>query len=304
MSEGETILLKSASANGGVFYRDEALALGMSSRTIDRRVAAGHFLSVGAGVLALPGIAHNPESLLRAATVALDGTASHQSAGRLHGLHGLGDTVIAVSVPIRRSNRFLTVTVHQLTDLEKGDVMVIRGIPTTDPTRTAIDLAAVLKERDLADIVDQIVRMGLSTYEAISRRLEELARRGKPGVVNLRTILARRVDGQENTESSLESRLTAILVGAGLPAPVVQFRPAWLRYVSGRVDLAYPEARLIVEGDSRRWHDSPEAFQLDRRRDNLAQLAGWRILRFTWDDITKHADYVAETVATALAGSL
>jgi very-short-patch-repair endonuclease len=219
-------------------------------------------------------------------------------------LHGLGDTVIAVSVPIRRSNRFLTVTVHQLTDLEKGDVMVIRGIPTTDPTRTAIDLAAVLKERDLADIVDQIVRMGLSTYEAISRRLEELARRGKPGVVNLRTILARRVDGQENTESSLESRLTAILVGAGLPAPVVQFRPAWLRYVSGRVDLAYPEARLIVEGDSRRWHDSPEAFQLDRRRDNLAQLAGWRILRFTWDDITKHADYVAETVATALAGSL
>lgn len=300
MGDAETMVLARASSNGGVFYRDEAIALGMSARTINRRVADGRFLKVGAGVLALPGIVHNSESLLRAATVALDSVASHQSAGRLHGLRGLDETVVAVSVPIRRSNRFLSVTVHQLTDLTVDEVTNIRGIAVTDPTRTVIDLSAVLNERELTDVVDQTVRMKLSSYESISIRLESLARRGKPGVVRLRSILGRRVDGQEKNESTLESRLIAILAGAGLPAPVVQFRPPWLRQVSGRVDLAYPEARLIVEGDSRRWHDSPEAFQLDRRRDNLAQLAGWRILRFTWVDITRHPDYVARTIADCL----
>jgi hypothetical protein len=43
-----------------------------------------------------------------------------------------------------------------------------------------------------------------------------------------------------------------------------------------------------------------EAFQLDRQRDNLAQLAGWIILRFTWDDIVKRPSYVIATVRDAL----
>ena len=49
------------------------------------------------------------------------------------------------------------------------------------------------------------------------------------------------------------------------------------------------------------WHHTPEAFQIDRERDNLAQLAGWRILRFTWKDVTERPFYVESTVRRALA---
>jgi very-short-patch-repair endonuclease len=43
-----------------------------------------------------------------------------------------------------------------------------------------------------------------------------------------------------------------------------------------------------------------EAFENDRLRDNAAQLAGWRILRFTWEEITNSPERVVSTVARAL----
>ena len=70
--------------------------------------------------------------------------------------------------------------------------------------------------------------------------------------------------------------------------------------MNGRVDLAYTDQHLLVEGDSQRWHGTPEAFQADRRRDNLAQIAGWTILRFTWEDITKRQEYLVGTIRAAL----
>jgi len=42
------------------------------------------------------------------------------------------------------------------------------------------------------------------------------------------------------------------------------------------------------------------AFESDRLRDNAAQLAGWRILRFTWLEITQNPERVASTVRRAL----
>lgn len=302
--EAESLVLKRAIAKGGVVDRDEAIALGMSPRTLERRVADGWFLPVGNGILALPAIANSEDTLLRAATTALDATVSHHSAGRLHGLHGLGEKPVTVSVPIRRSNRFLDVTVHQLTDLAPEETTWIRDIPVTNPARTIVDLAAVLKQRQLADILDQSVRVGLTTYDEVADKLESLARKGKRGVVILRKTLELRIDGADRTESDLETRMSRLILEYNLPLPDLQYRPRWLRKVSGRVDFAYPADQAVIEGDSRRWHDTPEAFQLDRYRDNLAQLAGWRIFRFTWDDITKRPDYVASTMRQALVHSV
>ena len=87
---------------------------------------------------------------------------------------------------------------------------------------------------------------------------------------------------------------------SGLPEPVLQHRPEWLKHVNGRVDLAYPDSRLVIEGDSREWHGDEYTFQADRVRDNIAQLAGWRILRFTWYDITQRPDYVITSIRRAL----
>jgi len=301
MGEREARVLHYMVANGGVISRAEALALGMTPATITRRVRSGHFRVGGKGIYVLPGILESERALLRAATVALDAVVSHESAARVHSVEGLDPRRVTVTVPVRRSNRFNGVIVHQLTDLTEEETTSVDGLPVTDPGRTVIDLAAVLPPRLLAEVLDQTVRMKLATYELVADRLEAKARRGKPGVVILRSILEGRLGGVYVSESTLETRLLRLLDQGGLPRPDPQYRPDWLRHINGRVDLAYVAEEVIVEGDSQRWHGSPDAFQLDRRRDNLAQLAGWLILRFTWEDITQRPSYVVATVRQALS---
>lgn len=68
----------------------------------------------------------------------------------------------------------------------------------------------------------------------------------------------------------------------------------------GRVQIAFPEDRLVVEVDGFCHHGKYLAdFQRDRERQNLLTLAGWRILRFTAGDI--HADVRACVALIVLA---
>lgn len=287
--------------NGGVITRKEALALGMPTSTLHDWIHEGLLVPAGYGIYVLPGVLDSEGTLLRAAAIALDAVVSHESAARLHGIDGLDPTRISVSVPVRRSNRFAGVIVHQITDLTPEHATRVFSLPVTTPVRTILDLAAVLPPNLLASCLDQAVRMKLTTYESTADLLEAIARKGKPGVRKLRAVLKPRLGGVFVSESQLESRLFQVITEGGLPLPATQYRPKWLRKVNGRVDLAYRDERVVVEGDSQRWHGTPEAFQLDRTRDNLAQISGWIILRFTWDDITKRPAYVVATIERALS---
>lgn len=304
MSEIDAKLIDYARRHGGVVTRSEAIALGMSERTVKRRIFDGQLVGLANGALVLPGILDSEETSLRAASYSIGAVASHESAARMHGIDRLDAKRWTASVPIRRSNRFGPLQIHQLTDIEPEDIVVIREIPVTIPSRAAVDLAAVLPARLLADVVDQFAGRRITTYEQIGARLEALARRGKPGVAKLRKIIKARSNVAMAPESTLESMLLDLLITGGLPTPTTQFHAPWLRQQSGRVDLAYVECRLVIEADGRHWHGSPEAFQADRRRDNTAQLAGWTILRFTWEDVTKRESYVLDTVAAALNRSV
>lgn len=289
-----------AASNSGVVSRSEALALGVSSSSLHRWVGEGRLVKVGTGIYVLPGVLTTERSLLRAATAALGAVVSHESAARLHGLHGLDPKRVTVTVPVRRSNRFAGVIVHQSTDVVESETTQVDGLTVTDVPRTIIDLAAVLPKKLLAMVVDEAIRMKPTTYEEIAERLEATARRGKPGVVKLRDLLAVRLGGSFVSDSALETMALELIDNAGLPRPRTQHRPPWLRKVNGRVDLAYVDEEIIVECDSMRWHGTPESFQLDRQRDNLAQLAGWIALRFTWEDITRRPSYVVRTIRQAL----
>jgi len=288
--------------NSGVLTRATALALGMASSTLQEWVTAGHLVPVGNGLYVLPGVLDSERTLLRAATVALDAVVSHESAARLHGLDGFPLAGPTVSVPVRRSNRFIGVTVHQLTDLLHDHTTTVFEMTVTNGARTIIDLAATaLAVQRLAPTMDQSVRMGITTYAEVADLLDSLARKGKPGVKKLRNILAPRLASGHVSDSILESRLFDVIVDGGLPLPTTQFRPPWLRKVNGRVDLAYPEQEILIEGDSLRWHGTPESFQMDRTRDNLATLAGWISLRYTWEDITRRPEKVVAEVTEALS---
>ena len=67
------------------------------------------------------------------------------------------------------------------------------------------------------------------------------------------------------------------------------------------IDIAFPAARLAVEVDSWAWHTDPVRFARDREKGNAIVAAGWRLLRFTWRDVTEHADDCVRRIQAELA---
>lgn len=55
-----------------------------------------------------------------------------------------------------------------------------------------------------------------------------------------------------------------------------------------------------MEIDGREHHSSKVAFEHDRWRQNEVILAGWRVLRFTWDMICHEPEMVIEQLLRAL----
>ena len=287
--------------HGGVLTRSEALALGMPATTLKEWLRVGHLMAVGRGVYVLPGVLDSELTLLRAAAARLDAVVSHESAARLHGIDAFNSSRVTVSVPVRRSNRFAGVYVHQITDLLPEHTRPMLQMPVTTPTRMTIDLAAVLSEKELAACLDQAVRLRITTYERVADMVALLGRKGKPGIAKLRKILEVRLGQDYIAESVMETKIFGIIVEAGLPLPTTQFTPPWLRKVRGRLDLVYTPQEILIEADSIRFHGTPEAFQADRTRDNLGQLAGWICLRYTWEDITERPEMIAEQIRQALS---
>ncbi|MDN4475453.1 DUF559 domain-containing protein [Demequina sp. SYSU T00192] len=69
---------------------------------------------------------------------------------------------------------------------------------------------------------------------------------------------------------------------------------------AGRVDLLV-EDKVVVQTDGREHHDNPVAFVEDRRRDRACVAAGYRVLRFTYDDVMSAMPRVIRDVRAALA---
>lgn len=70
----------------------------------------------------------------------------------------------------------------------------------------------------------------------------------------------------------------------------------------GRVDFLVG-SRLVIEIDSARYHTSPEDYERDRRRDALLSALGYRVLRFTYEQILHRWHEVeAAVIASVLRG--
>jgi very-short-patch-repair endonuclease len=86
----------------------------------------------------------------------------------------------------------------------------------------------------------------------------------------------------------------------GLPQAIRQFDLPWRSPKHGRVDFAYPRLRVIIELDGRAWHGMLEQFDADRMRDNLAQIAGWTVIRITYRMLMDRPGEVRDLIVRAL----
>jgi very-short-patch-repair endonuclease len=297
----DELIAAAAAPQCGYFSWLQARDAGATGDVRRRRIASGRWRVTADAVYRLPGHADGFEASLWRAVLAMEGAVvSHEAAARLHCLATFAVCRAVVTVPHGRAREGGVAVVHQSRRLPPDHRCTLRGLPVSTVVRTIVDLAGVCSRSRLEYVLDDAVAQGRVAVRDVAVCLDTLCGRGRPGAKLLRGVLARRLPGRAPPESRLENLLSRVLRDGGLPEPVRQYPFPGRRLGEGRVDAAYPEARLVIEADGRRWHTRVDDFERDRRRDNQAVLAGWHVLRFTWEDLRTRPEQVQTTVRRVL----
>jgi hypothetical protein len=259
----------------GVVSLAQLVALGLSRQAVSKRGIAGRLHRVHRGVYAVGHgrltrhghwfaavLAYGPDALL-----------SHLSALALHGL--------------RPYNRPLA---------EVTSRTAARGIPCTSLARTVLDCAPRLGRQG----VERAIGQGEILRVFDRREFEELLTRARAqrGAAIVRAVLDA---GQEPdwTENDYEAAALALVRTSGLPRPICQ-APMVLGGEPVRIDFLWPSERVALEADSYEFHGTRQAFERDRRRDQLLRLVGYEPLRITWRQLNRRPEQVEELLRELL----
>ena len=281
---------------GGLARRRDLLRCGLTRWRLDALVDAGALRVVRGDVLSAVVDAADDE-VVRAAVVGLDGVASHSTAARVWGIDLLHDDPgCHVTVARGRSRAaWPDVTVHRRR-LAVEETRVVGGLRVTSPLRSVLDLSLTQPLAPAAVSTDSALRAGLVSRWALRHACVGLAA-GQDRSRVARVV--RVVDPRSG--SVLESVCRVLFVEAGLPAPVSQFEVRGPDgRLLGRVDFAWPAHRLVVETDGYASHADRSRYRADRRRTNALVLEGWRVLRFSWEDVVHDPAGVVAAVRAAL----
>ncbi len=247
----------------------------------DRR--AGRVRPVRRGVVAVNGAPRTWQQVVRATIIAAGSgvAAAHVTAVRLLGGRRFETDLIHVTASLGRHVRLDGVRAHRSGQLEPGDLTAVHGIPCTSPLRTVIDLSGTLSDDELGSVIDDFIRRRTLDLEALRSRVNRV--RPAPGrsVKRLRRVLAARIPGYDPGESELEGRIMRILIANELPLPTQQHRVRFgpQRY---RIDFAWPDRRLYLEGNGFGCHSLASDLDRDARRQNELVLDGWCPIEITW----------------------
>ncbi|MFI7588177.1 DUF559 domain-containing protein [Spongisporangium articulatum] len=289
-----------SSRQSGVFTRAQAHAAGWSDYRIRRRLDDGSWRQLLGRGLVGGSTPVTPLAVAWATHLSHPrGVISHTTAGWLYGFplasvvheqlaagtagHVLTDVGTAVPGVVR----------HRV--IQPRPTVRFAGLPLTGRLDTALDCLVVLP-RDRA-----VSLWGWLSSRAVldrSRLAQEArARFGRPGTPNLLAILGLSGTG---AASVAERRLHDILRRGRITGWEANVPVRVNGVIVAVADVLFAAARLVVEVDGWAAHGSREAFVNDRRRQNLLMNAGYRVLRFTWDDlVNRPREVLAEITAAA-----
>jgi hypothetical protein len=283
----------------GVIARRQLIALGIPEATIDLRVRAGRYLLLHRGVYAHGHSELRREGRWLAAVLASGPGAvlSHLHAAANWGLVADAAGWVHVSSPARSGmQRRRGIRLYK-PHLPFDEVTEHDGIPTTTVSRTVLDVAASMEGRALEQVIRAAARR--RRFDLVDQRAVVARHPRHPGAPALATLLARLEGrGTDDMRSKLEVFFGQLCDDHGLPRPVVNGRADGVR-----VDFHWPDTRLAIETDGFDFHSMPTVFEDDRARDQRLILAGWTVVRFTYDQVALRPGEVAQTVVTLLSRS-
>jgi very-short-patch-repair endonuclease len=287
-----------AAANYGVVSFAELRSLGLGEDAIDHRLANARLFRRHKGVYTVGHPLLSIRGRWRAAVLASGQCAvlSHGDAAALWDLLPPRGHRIHVTRPSTsgRDPDPARIHLHRVGTFRAWEGTLIDGIPTTTVARTLLDLAPALRPAALEDLIGRADRLQLFDLVAVRRCLAEHPRQA--GAPKLRRLLeALEGVGAADLRSVLEVRLLQLCGDHDLP------RPATNVTVAGHmVDFLWSSARLIVETDGFAYHSSRAAFERDRERDQHLTLAGYTVVRFTYNQVTQTPEAVANRIRRLL----
>jgi very-short-patch-repair endonuclease len=284
-------LAEIAAAQRTLVHVSQLRALGITRGSYDHRIAAGSLHRV------LPSVVSVVDPVLElwaAETAALlyvgdDAVLSHESAAAVWGLAAT-PSFVAITQMGRTAEKQDGLRLHRVKTLDIRDVIIHAGFPVTTPARTLIDCAG----RGPVDrLLNEARVLKLVTDAAITAAMARCP--GRKGTGPLRELLSDRYE-RGYSRSGAERRLRHLVKAAELQPP------AFNTYVLGfEVDAVWSAEKLIVEVDGHGAHGHRAAFERDRKRDQTLVAAGYVVLRFTWNQLTRRPFVVVARIAGALA---
>lgn len=265
---------------GGLATR--AALIGATSRAeVDHAVRTALVVRVGHGRYALSTV-----DAAAALAHAMNGVLCLTSAALRHGWEVKAvPEKPHVLVPRNRNvpKRYREQVVVHSADLAADDVVE----HATSRELTLTQCLRLLPYDEALVIADSALRQG---EHATLRRAAALVR-GR-GQANATRVAATASDLSANAFESVTRAICHDVPGLRVRPQVVIDSP----YCWARPDLVDREQRIVVECESYEWHGSRDGFRKDVRRYTLLVAEGWRVLRFTWDDVMFRPHWVREVL--------
>jgi predicted transcriptional regulator of viral defense system len=276
-------------------------AFGLSRQGVQQRLVSGRLHRIHQGVYSLTPSVMTERGRFMAAVLACgpEAVLSHRSAAYLWRLVDSWEEPIDVTARNRRGRSPDGVAAHRDGSLQPIDKTSLYGIPCTTVARTVLDFAAVEPDWKVRQAVAQaevLQTLDKSKLRALLKRS-----RRRRGVARLRLILDTIHPQTNRTRSELERLFLELCAKREIAEPEVN---VWLPAADGRryqADFLWRDQKLIVEADSRRFHDTDSAFVSDRKRRQQLELAGWRVSQCTWEEVEQEPRRLALTVQALIA---
>jgi hypothetical protein len=297
----DVVISTQSTRQDGVMATEHLVDAGLSRSGICKRARRGALHRIYPGVYAVGNPLLGLRGRWRSAVYACgtDAVLSHRDAGMLFGLLRSTRPSIDITAPTQQGRTLDGIDLHGAT-LHPRDRGEHQGLPCTSPSRTALDLAAVLGPRPFERVYEQGWLLNLFDMRALEDVLSRSS--GHHGARRLAQQMQRQ-NGRTLTRSELEELFLSLVDQADIPRPELNVDiPVPGEEIN--VDCVWRAQRLVVELDSRRYHlENPGAFTRDRRRDRLLRLAGWDPVRFTDEELEYSPDEVIATVTDLLAAA-
>lgn len=294
-----------AARQHGVVTRHQARRSGLTDRQIDVRLRQRLLVPIHDGVYRHAAAPATVAGRMLAAVLACGAgaVASHRAAANLHGLRTGTRKKPEVTVCRRRLPRHVGVDLHRTDLLERIDVTTVRGIPVTTIPRTLLDLGAVAPREAVELAAQDAIIANLVTTVDLICVLERVGRRGRRGTAALRAVVRCSLPPQ-GVASQLELAMLRLIQQCAVPTPVVQHEIMLLGGRRARLDTAWPDLRVAIEADGRRWHSTRREFEHDLQRSRAITAAGWHHYRYGWADIHQRPAVVRSEISAIFAAHL